>query len=151
MVGGRSAPESSQCDDDLMDVLHTTQLALRIALAVVFLVMGVLHFVPKVARGMRAMIPPPLRRPGLPRALVAITGVCELLGGLGLLVPWDTLRLAAGVCLVVFLAAVFPANAYAARDPERFGRTAVPFWPRLAGQVVLAALVLLAAWPLDGL
>jgi uncharacterized membrane protein len=151
VVGGRSAPESSQCDDGLMDALHTTQLALRFAVAAVFLLMGVLHFVPKVARGMRAMIPPPLRRPGWPAALVVITGVCELLGGLGMLVPWDSVRLAAGICLVVFLAAVFPANAYAARDPERFGRTAIPFWPRLIGQVLLAALVLLAAWPLDGL
>ncbi len=131
-----------------MDALHTTQLALRIALAAAFAFMGVLHFVPKVARGMRAMIPPPLRRPGWPAALVAITGVCELLGAAGLLAPWDGVRLAAGVCLVVFLAAVFPANAYAARDPARFGRTAVPFWPRLIGQVLLAALVLLAAWPL---
>jgi uncharacterized membrane protein len=43
---------------------------------------------------------------------------------------------------------VFPANAYAARDPERFGRVAVPFWPRLGIQLVLIALVVLAAWPL---
>jgi len=131
-----------------MDPLHTAQLALRVTLAAVFAVMGVLHFVPKVARGMRAMIPSPLRGPGWPAALVAITGVCELIGAAGLLVPWDGLRLATGVCLVVFLAAVFPANAVAARDPERFGRTALPFGPRLALQVVLAVLVLLAAWPL---
>lgn len=131
-----------------MDALLTAQLVLRIALAVVFAGMGVLHFVPRVARGMRAMIPPPLRRRGWPAALVALTGVCELLGAAGLLAPWDGVRLAAGICLVVFLAAVFPANAYAARDPERFGATAIPFRPRLVGQVVLAVLVLLAAWPL---
>lgn len=131
-----------------MDGLHTAQLVLRLALAAVFATMGVLHFVPKVARGMRAMVPPPLRRPGWPAALVAITGVCELLGAAGLLVPWDGVRLAAGICLVVFLAAVFPANAYAARDPQRFGRVAVPFGPRLAVQVGLGILVLAAAWPL---
>ena len=130
-----------------MDGLHTAQLVLRIALAAVFAVMGALHFVPSVARGMRAMIPPPLRRPGWPAALVVITGVCELAGAAGLLVPWDGLRLATGICLVVFLIAVFPANAYAARDPERFGRTAIPFWPRLAGQVLLIAAVILAALP----
>lgn len=133
-----------------MDPLHTAQLGLRIALATVFALMGVLHFVPKVARGMRAMIPPPLRRPGWPTALVAITGVCELLGAAGLLVPWDGLRLATGICLVVFLVAVFPANAYAARDPERFGRTALPFWPRAALQLLLIGLVALAVWPLAG-
>ena len=131
-----------------MDGLHTAQLALRIALAAVFAFMGVLHFVPSVARGMRAMIPPPLRRPGWPAALVVFTGLCELAGAAGLLVPWDGLRLAAGICLIVFLIAVFPANAYAARDPERFGRTAVPFGPRLAAQVVLILAVALAAWPL---
>jgi len=131
-----------------MDGLHTAQLVLRLVLAAVFAFMGVLHFVPSVARGMRAMIPPPLRRPGWPAALVVITGICELAGAAGLLVPWDGLRLAAGICLVVFLIAVFPANAYAARDPERFGRTAIPFWPRLAGQVLLIAAVILAAWPL---
>jgi len=81
-------------------------------------------------------------------ALVVITGVCELAGAAGLLVPWDGLRLAAGICLVVFLIAVFPANAYAARDRERFGRTAIPFWPRLVLQMVLIAAVVLAAWPL---
>jgi len=131
-----------------MDGLHTAQLVLRLVLAAVFAFMGVLHFVPSVARGMRAMIPPPLRRPGWPAALVVITGICELAGAAGLLVPWDGLRLAAGICLVVFLIAVFPANAYAARDPERFGRTAIPFRPRLAGQVLLIAAVILAAWPL---
>lgn len=131
-----------------MDGLHTAQLVLRIALAAVFAFMGVLHFVPAGARAMRAMIPPPLRRPGWPTALVAVTGICELAGAAGLLVPWDGVRLAAGICLASFLIAVFPANAYAARDPARFGRLAVPFWPRLGIQLVLIALVLLASWPL---
>lgn len=131
-----------------MQGLEVAQLVLRIALAAVFVGMGVLHFVPSVARGMRAMIPPPLRRPGWPAFLVVVTGLCELSGAAGLLAPWNGLRLAAGICLVVFLIAVFPANAYAARDPQRFGRTAVPFWPRLAVQVVLIAAVVFAAWPL---
>ncbi len=148
MGAGRNLPSLSQCDDGPVDGLHTAQLALRIALAAVFAFMGVLHFFPRVTRTMRAMIPPPLRRPGWPAALVAITGVCELLGAVGLLVPWDGVRLAAGICLGVFLVAVFPANAYAARDPERFGRIAIPFWPRLSLQVLLIALVILAAWPL---
>lgn len=130
-----------------MDAVDVAQLVLRIALAAVFAFMGVLHFVPPVARGMRAMIPPPLRRPGWPRVLVAVTGVCELLGAAGLLAPWAGPRLAAGICLVVFLVAVFPANAYAARDPGRFGRTAIPVVPRLALQVLLIALVLAAVWP----
>lgn len=123
-------------------------LVLRVVLAVVFVGMGVLHFVPPIARGMRAMIPPALRRadwPRLPAVLVAVTGVCEIAGGLGLLAPWPPLRVAAGAALAVFLVAVFPANAYAARHPERFGRVAVPLVPRLLAQLVLIALVLVAA------
>jgi uncharacterized membrane protein len=120
------------------------QEALRWLLGAAFVGMGVTHFVPSVARTMAAMIPPALRRPGLPspRALVVVTGVCEIAGGIGLVVP--AVRLAAGFALVVFLVAVFPANAHAARHPERFGRVAVPFWPRFAGQLVLVGLVGLA-------
>jgi uncharacterized membrane protein len=122
------------------------QLVLRIALAATFAVMGVLHFVPAVARGMRAMIPAPIA--AARRFLVPFTGVCELAGAAGLLTPWPVLRLVTGICLVVFLVAVFPANAVAARDPARFGRTAVPLIPRAIAQVVLIALVVAAAWPL---
>ncbi len=118
--------------------------ALRWLLAAAFVGMGVTHFVPTVVRTMAAMIPPALRRRGLPspRALVYLTGLCEIAGGIGLLVPG--VRLAAGFALIVFLVAVFPANAHAAQHPERFGRVAVPFWPRFAGQLVLVALVALA-------
>jgi uncharacterized membrane protein len=118
--------------------------ALRWLLAIVFIGMGVTHFVPSVVRTMAAMIPPVLRRPGLPspRGLVFFTGVCEIAGGIGLLVP--PVRLAAGFALIVFLIAVFPANAHAAQHPERFGRVAVPFWPRFAGQLALIGLVALA-------
>ena len=113
----------------------------RIAIAVVFIAMGINHFVPKSARVMAKMIPPSLRRDGLfaPLNLVYLTGACEIAGGVGLLVPQT--RLAAAIALVVFLAAVFPANAYAAAHRERFGAVAIPFWPRLVAQIVLAALI----------
>ena len=117
----------------------------RIVIAVVFIGMGINHFVPKSARVMAKMIPPALRREGVlnPLNLVYLTGVCEIAGGIGLLVPQT--RLAAGIALVVFLAAVFPANAYAAANRERFGTLAIPFWPRLVGQLVLAALIMWVA------
>jgi uncharacterized membrane protein len=118
---------------------------LRILIAVVFIGLGINHFVPRSARTMAAMIPPRLRlaRPLTPLVLVYVTGVCEIAGGLGLL--WPPTRIAAGVALVVFLACVFPANAYAATRREKFGALAIPFVPRLIGQIVLAALVLLVA------
>ena len=125
--------------------IEAVSLVVRLILAAAFVAMGVLHFVPSAARGMAAIIPPPLRGsdPRTPRRLVALTGVCEVAGGVGLLVPpFQTL---AGILLAVFLVAVFPANAFAARHPERFGRLAIPFWPRLIGQAVLIALCLGAA------
>ena len=78
----------------------------RVALAALFLFTGVSHFV--FTTPMAEMVPPPL--PAVPT--VRVTGVLEILGALGLLVP-RTSRLAA-VCLFVFLLAVFPANVYAA-------------------------------------
>jgi len=129
--------------------------ALRVALGLLFAGMGISHFVPRVRRGMRAMIPPALRRPGFPSpaVLVAFTGVCELAGAIGLAAPWQLLglewvRWLAGAALVVFLIAVFPANAYAADHPEKFGRAAFPFWPRFVAQLTLILLVVLAAAPL---
>jgi len=115
---------------------------LRIVLAVVFVVAGISHFAPAVQRTMAAMIPPRLRMRGLlsPRNLVIVTGLCEIAGGIGLLV--ESTRVTSGVALAVFLVAVFPANAYAARHKERFGAVAMPFLPRLLGQLVLIALVL---------
>jgi uncharacterized membrane protein len=116
----------------------------RVVIAVVLISAGVVHFVPTAARTMAAMVPPVMRdRPLSARALVWLTGVCEIAGGIGLL--WPPTRLVAGIALAVFLVCVFPANAYAARHPERFGRIAVPFWPRLIAQVVLIALVLWVA------
>jgi uncharacterized membrane protein len=117
---------------------------LRGITAVIFIGMGLNHFRPKAARGMARMIPPRLRFTGIasPVNLVYFTGVCEVLGGVGILLPWT--RLAAAIALAVFLIAVFPANAYAAAHRDRFGAVAIPFWPRLIAQIVFIAIVLLA-------
>lgn len=133
-----------------MTPLEVAQLVLRILLAAAFAFMGVNHFLPKARRGMRAMIPPALRRRGMPSPafLVAFTGVCELAGAAGLLSPWPLLRLITGIALAVFLAAVFPANAYAAAHRDKFGAAAFPLWPRFLAQLVLIALVLFATLPL---
>jgi uncharacterized membrane protein len=77
---------------------------------------------------------------------VRFTGVCELLGGIGLLVPWT--HLAAVIALCVFLVAVFPANVFASRQPERFGKAAIPFVPRLLEQIALILLLVFTALPL---
>ncbi|MFZ4896117.1 DoxX family protein [Plantibacter sp. Mn2098] len=127
-----------------MSVFGVIQLVLTIAIAFVFLVMGVLHFLPAPKRTMAAMIPPTMRWERItPAFLVAFTGVCEIAGGVGLLLP--PTRVAAVVCLIVFLIAVFPANAFAARHRDRFGALATPLLPRLIGQVMLIATLVFVA------
>ena len=84
--------------------------ALRVGLALMFLLTGLAHFGLGRRAGLIAMVPARLPRPDL---LVTITGVLELAGALGLLLP-ATARLAAG-CLAVLMAAMFPANYSAAR------------------------------------
>lgn len=125
----------------------TPSAVVRIAMAVGLIGMGTFHFVPAGTKGMAAMIPPRLRGRGLlsPVSLVRFTGACEVAGALGLLVPRT--RVVAGTALIVFFGAVFPANAHAAKDPDRFGPVAVAFWPRLAMQVGLGTLTAFAAFP----
>ena len=85
----------------------------RMALAVLFLFTGVAHFV--MTESMARMVPPPFP----PVLTVWATGVLEILGAIGLLLP-RTSRLAAW-CLFVFLLAVFPANVYAALNHTGLG------------------------------
>jgi uncharacterized membrane protein len=129
------------------ETFHVMQAVLRVVLALIFVGMGILHFRAAPQLTMAAMIPPRMRFSGIasPRNLVIVTGVCEIAGGLGLLYPLTTV--AAGVALMVFLVAVFPANAYAARHRKRFGRLAVPLVPRLMAQILLGVLILIAVWP----
>ena len=124
---------------------ETAQWIIRAALCLVFVGMGIMHFVPGPARAMARLIPPPLRggRPLTPLGLVYFTGLCEIAGGIGIVVPFT--REAAAVGLVLFLIAVFPANAYAAQHPDRFGAIAIPFWRRYFAQLELILLVILAA------
>ena len=122
--------------------MDIARLVVTIALAAAFVFMGVAHFVPASARTMAAMIPQRMRFVRA-RRLVQFTGLCEIAGGIGLLIP--VLHLAAAIALIVFLVAVFPANAYAAQHPEKFGRAAIPFWPRLLAQLALIGLLVFVA------
>jgi uncharacterized membrane protein len=116
--------------------------ALRWALAAFFVVAGLNHFrAPGVYAG---MMPPWLPWPA---ALIAVSGACEILGGIGILVPGT--RRAAAWGLVALLAAVFPANLHVAlmgRMPG-FSFSPAALWLRLPFQPVLAAAVIWAAIP----
>lgn len=85
----------------------------RISLAFLFVFTGVAHFT--MTEGMAQMVPPPF--PAVPTVLA--TGVLEILGAVGLLVP--RARRAAAWCLFVMLLAIFPANIYAAFNQTGLG------------------------------
>jgi uncharacterized membrane protein len=105
--------------------------AVRGGLAAMFTLTGVAHFV-----GMRqeliAMVPPALPAPGL---LVTITGVLELAGVVGLLLPRTAPWAAGG--LSVLLVVMFPANIHAALEG-----TGTPLVPRTLMQVLFLAATL---------
>jgi len=121
--------------------LHPRQkakLVLRYLLAAFFIAAGLNHF--RSPDVYIAMIPSWLP---LPYAVTAVSGVCEVAGGIGVLVP--RLRLAAGWGLIALLVAVFPANLHVAlmgRMPG-FGFSPATLWLRLPFQGVLIAWV---AW-----
>jgi uncharacterized membrane protein len=106
-------------------------------LAALFIGSGVNHFV--MPRAYQQIVPP--RWQGDAKRLVDYSGVAEVVGGIGVLLP--RLRRAAGLELIVLLAAVFPANLYMARTPERFAR--IPRWA-LYGRLPLQPLMMWWAW-----
>jgi uncharacterized membrane protein len=70
----------------------------------------------------------------VPALLVAISGIAEIAGGLGLFI--SPLRYLAGWGLVILLFAVFPANIYMLQHPERFHIAVWVLWARLPFQGV---------------
>lgn len=101
--------------------------------AIFYVAAGTLHFI-KTDAYLRIM------PPYIPWHLfmVRFSGVCEILGGLGLLLP-QTRRVAAWG-LVALLVAVFPANVYMATNPMDAGAASIApvvRWGRLALQPLL--------------
>jgi len=109
----------------------------RLVLGVAFVAAGINHFV--MPGPYEAIVPPSLKSRA--RSLVAISGVAEVAGGLGVLLPWT--RRAAGLGLIALLAAVFPANLHMARTPESFRK--IPRWA-LYARLPLQPMMMLWAW-----
>ena len=108
----------------------------RVALSIFFAFTAIGHFIK--TEPMVAMLPPSV--PGR-HELVYLTGVLEFLGAVGIWIP--RFRRLAGVCLILMLIGLLPANIYAA-----FAR--VPFGGHELGPIYLLARVpvqlLLIAW-----
>lgn len=96
-----------------VDYVDSWTQAIVVGLAAMFVLAGVAHFVAPLRGDIISIVPPRLPAPGL---LVSITGVLELLGAVGLLLP--ATRVAAAVGLLLLMLAMFPANIYAARMPN---------------------------------
>ena len=123
----------------MMATMPTTRTVFRWLAAATFTYTGVKHFTS--ADAFRAICPAALPRPDV---LVVVSGVAEIAGAVGLLVP--RLRRAAGWGLVALLIAVFPANVHMAvsRDPAvTFG---LPRWLLLARLPLQAVLIAWVLW-----
>ena len=108
----------------------------RIALVIMFLFTGFSHF-SSLKHDFAAMIPDPL-----PNDLwvIYLTGVFEIAGAVGLLIP-RTRRLA-GVCLVLLLVALFPANVNAIiNEIPLGGNTPTPLWLRAPMQLLYIGMI----------
>ncbi|HSZ69372.1 MAG TPA: hypothetical protein VK756_03320 [Solirubrobacteraceae bacterium] len=106
------------------------------AIGLIFVGAGVNHFA--VPRAYRQIVPPGF---GDPARVVALSGVAEIAGGVGFLLP--ATRRPAGLGLLALLVAVFPANLYMARHAERFPR--IPRWA-LYARLPLQPLMMAWIW-----
>jgi uncharacterized membrane protein len=105
--------------------------ALRYAMSAMFIFTAVSHFHPRTRPDLVRMVPPFFPLPGL---LVTLTGILELAGALGLLIP--PFIAPAALALSGLLIAMFPANVYAAVNNLPIGgRPATPLAIRLPLQL----------------
>jgi uncharacterized membrane protein len=120
--------------------------AVRWVLAAFMVAIGTAHLV--VPGPFVEIMPAPLAAHGL--FLVMLSGVFEILGGIGILVP--ATRRFAGYGLVALYVAVFPANINMAMHDLAPGGLALPHWmllARLPFQLVFIGVALWVSRPPD--
>jgi uncharacterized membrane protein len=109
--------------------------AARWLMVAFMIVSGIGHFA--VTASYVAMVPAALP---WPRLLVYVSGVAELAGGIGLLIP--SLRRAAAIGIILLLVAVFPANINMAINhisPPGMQISPFALWARLPFQALFIA------------
>lgn len=125
----------------------TLRLGLLWALALLYFTAGVLHLtLPGPFLGITPEWVP------FPRQVIYLTGLCELAGAVGLVLP--SFRRAAGLGLALYAVAVFPANINHAMLDMSSGHPSLGWWyhiPRFALQPLLVWAALFASgivnWP----
>lgn len=114
--------------------LASWQASARDALSVMLVFTGVSHFTSMKEDFVRMMPSIPW-----PHGMVYFTGVCEIAGAAGLLLP--EFRRAAGYGLIVFFLAVLPANIHATRAGVRLrGKPATNLGLRIPMQILFIAI-----------
>lgn len=117
------------------------RLIVRLLLAALFLAAATLHF----------LHPEPFLRimpPWIPfhRACVFISGVFELMGGVGLLIPVRQIQNITGWGLTLLLLAVFPANIYMAVAHVQLPGMEIPSWVAWARLPLQPLIIVAVAW-----
>lgn len=116
--------------------LNTWAASTRWALVAMFALSSSAHF-NRMRHELAAMVPKAL---GNGMAWVYFTGVCEIAGAIGILLP--RFRSVAGICLIALLLAMFPANVKAALQKLNVaGRPATALWLRLPMQILFIGLL----------
>lgn len=122
-------------------------------LAVMLVMTAGAHFVPPGVTfmpnhaDMVAMVPPFVPFPAL---MVYLTGILELAGAVGLVLP--ATRRAAGICLALLFVLMLPANIHAALAGVTLaGEAASPLWQRIPEQVLYIGVALWTAGVTGGL
>lgn len=116
--------------------LASWQNSARYALVVMFIFTASAHF-NQMKHDLARMIPAYFRRLLL---IVYTTGVLELLGAAGLMLP--KVRRVAGICLMALLVGMFIANVNAAQKGVTLrGKPPTPLWLRAPMQVLFIALL----------
>jgi len=115
--------------------MPSVKAVVRVFVALAMVLVGVLHFMKP--QGFVAIVPKFLPEPLL---LVYVSGVCEIAGGIGILVPKT--RRAAGIGLIALYIAVFPANINMAVNgiqPDGMEVSKAAAWFRLPFQLLFIA------------
>jgi uncharacterized membrane protein len=125
--------------------VETARTALRCLLALVYIVVGIAHV--RSPTGFLQITPEWVPYPA---QVILISGMCEVAGAIGLMIP--RLRYAAGIGLALYAVVVFPANIKHAMEGIAVGGTQLSWWyhgPRLAFQPVFVWWALWAGGTID--
>ena len=123
------------------------RILVRLLLAALFLFAGTIHL-----RDPKLFLPAMPPWIPFPLPCIEISGIFELIGGIGLLIPARPFQFFAGWGLALLLLAVFPANIYMAVEHVKIhGFPAQPWmaWARLPLQplLIVAVLWVTRVWP----